>query len=85
LRLSAAMTARWELQDFIQRMGKAQSRQWSLMVPVIAGPTRNLFHQGLTHAGRAGFAIQLTGKSRTAKYCRTERRNGCSIGFRKLT
>jgi hypothetical protein len=33
------------------------------MVPVIAGLTRNLLHQGLTHAGRAGFAIQLTGKA----------------------
>ena len=69
LRLGAAMTALIGLQAFIQRKGKAQSRQRCLMAPVIlkqvqdrfAGLTRNLFHQGQRR-------IYLAyGKSPTAK------------------
>jgi len=39
-----------ELQDFMQRMGKAPSRQGRPMLPVMAGLTRNPLHQGLAPA-----------------------------------
>ena len=43
--------------------GQSLIKASCLVAPVIAGLTRNLFYQGLSHAGRAGFAIQLTGKA----------------------